>query len=91
MITRPTPHRAVFPVEKDGVDGAGGAFLHLQFVAHFPQGFSRPGWRIFIDEHDAGACFMFAEGSPHLERVDVGRFAGLLHVHAELDDVEEKL
>src|SRR5205085_3061466 len=38
-----------------------------------------------------GARLVVAERAAHLEAVDVRRFGRLLHVHAELDDVQEEL
>src|SRR2546423_4258253 len=91
VVTRTAPHRAVRLVEFDGVDGARRALLERLLVAHASQFGARPGRHHVGEQYATGSRLVVAERTAHLEAVDVRRFGRLLHVHAELDDVEEEL
>src|SRR5436853_7583200 len=91
VVTRTAPHRAVRLVEFDGVDGARSALLERLLVAHASQLCARPRRHHVGEQYAPRSRLVVAERTAHLEAVDVRRFGRLLHVHAELDDVEEEL
>jgi len=84
VVRAPSPERAVFSIEKDGVDGARGVSLEIQLIAHLDELFPDPLRHLVVQVYAAGEEIMFAERAPHLIARDVGGLAGLLDVHAEL-------
>src|SRR5687767_4530251 len=91
VVARAAPHGAVRAVEHDGGDGAGGALLEGQLVAHAAQLRTHPRGHRLGEQDAARPRLVRAEGAAHLEAVDDRSLDGLLHGHAELDDVEEEL
>src|SRR5688572_190981 len=91
VITRSAPERPVLPVKEDRVDRAGGAVVELEPVAHCAQLVPDPRRRVLAQREPAGLGLVIAERVAHLIAGDVGRFDRLLHVHAELHDVQEEL
>src|SRR5262249_40780364 len=91
VVARPAPGRSVLAVEVDRIDGAGGEPLVVELVAHARELLAHP-WRHRLGEREpAGLRNVVAERVAHLVARDVRRLARLLHVHAELHDVEEEL
>src|SRR3954469_10496512 len=66
VVARPAPHRPVRAVEEDGVDGAGGALLVSQLVAHATQLRAHPGRHRLGEQDAAGPRLVRAEGAAHL-------------------------
>ena len=64
MVTTAAPKAAVFPIKEDGIDGARGAVLKAQPIAHLDQFFLHP-WRSICLQDDAarlGFPVITAEG-----------------------------
>ena len=83
---------------------AGHGLFGLAFAANNPQAeivaldwpavlevAAHPGWHRCVQQQPAGLRLVDAERVPELVAVEVGRFGGLLHGHAELDHVQEEL
>src|SRR6058998_3495864 len=61
MIRRPAPERAMFPVEENGVDRAGGPIVELELVAHLAEFVPRPRRRVIAERQAPGLRLVIAE------------------------------
>ena len=91
MVTRPTPHAVVYPIEKDRVDRSRCPGTEVQVVSHGFQLGPNPRRHRFVQSESTGPHAVITERAAHLITGDIRCLGSLLNVHPELHHIEEEL